>query len=579
MKNNTDAIKNPQKISSYFRLEKLSLAVVTVSGLIYNVGMAAQPWFEGQLAQRLYDVEKGKKTFQSMLILAAVYAAVILFVQLMRALKRFYVRRFANNTNKNMRHILYCNLVGRSTAEVKSESVGALMTKAVADVDACAEGMRKFTTEVFDTGVVLISYTFMLFYYDYRLALICCIFPIFAYVFADRMKKTVSECTASYRKSAENLNGATLERVSGAVSFRSFGVEEKMNERYERRLDNYEKSAMRANVWENAMAPLYLIVSMLGVIPIIFFGAKNVSGGGWSTWNIASFTAFLSTFARLALKSSKAAKLFNSVQKAKISWQRIKPLMSKPAEFSEVSKVPRVADFTAENLAFSYPDGKKIFTGLSFSAHRGEIIGITGEIASGKSTLGKILLYEYEYGGSIKLDGRELRTLKNSEYISYMGHNAELMSGSVEENIALGDKIDTERYLKDVSLFSEIEKMPRKSLTAVGSGGVGLSGGQAARVALARVLAHKRSVIVLDDPFSAVDAESEDEIIKNIKRECASEIVFIISHRLKHFPEFDKVIFLENGSLKCAPHETLYKENTHYARIFDEQSEGKKDEE
>lgn len=161
--------QEPDRIHSYFKTEKWTLVLVAVSGILYNTGMVAGPWFEGQLAQCLYDMIGGNKVFSDMLILTAAYVATILFVQAMRYVKRFYVRRFGNNVNRSMKRVLYSGLVHKSKSKMECESVGSLMTKAISDVDACSEGMRKFTTEIFDTGVVMIAYLTMLYVYDWRL--------------------------------------------------------------------------------------------------------------------------------------------------------------------------------------------------------------------------------------------------------------------------------------------------------------------------------------------------------------------------------------------------------------------------
>ena len=148
----------PDRIGSYFRMEWLSLALVTASGLIYNVGLLATPWFEGRLAQCLADILGGNETAAQMAVLVLVYIAVTLLVQAARFIKRFYVRRFANNINRRMKGVLYANLVRQSRAALEQEGAGELMTKAISDVDDCVEGMRKFTTEIFDTGVALAGY-------------------------------------------------------------------------------------------------------------------------------------------------------------------------------------------------------------------------------------------------------------------------------------------------------------------------------------------------------------------------------------------------------------------------------------
>ena len=136
----------PNKISSYFRAEWLSLTFVTLSGLFYNVGLLATPWFEGRLAQCLTDILGGYQTAGAMATLVLAYLAVTLAVQGARFIKRFYVRRFANNINRRMKGILYANLVRESRTSLEKEGAGELMTKAISDVDDCVEGMRKFTT-------------------------------------------------------------------------------------------------------------------------------------------------------------------------------------------------------------------------------------------------------------------------------------------------------------------------------------------------------------------------------------------------------------------------------------------------
>ena len=106
-----------------------------------------------------------------------------------------------------------------------------------------------------------------------------------------------------------------------------FGCEKERQEAYEADLAAYEKSAIKANIWNTAMPPVYRVISMAGLLFILCFGQKNVLGTGWKSWSIAAFTTFLACFVKLSVKSSSAAKLFNAVHKAQVSWNRIKPLM------------------------------------------------------------------------------------------------------------------------------------------------------------------------------------------------------------------------------------------------------------
>lgn len=576
MSQNTSGLRRADCILSYFAQEKKPLLIVTVTGILYNVGLAAGPLLEGQLVQCLLEILQGLAQWPSMLAAAALYVAVTLFVQGMRYLKRFYVRRFANDVNRRMKRVLYNSLVHTPKPELERESVGGMMTRAIADVDACAEGMRKFTTEVFDTGVAMAAYLALLLFYDWRLALLVSLFPPAALFLAEHMKKPVARCAAAYKESAGKLSGATLDRVSGAMTYRVFGLEETRNADYEVRLADYEKQAVAANLWENTMPPLYRILSMLGTVPILWLGARNVQGAGWMSWDIAAFTAFLTCYAKLAVKTSKAAKLFNSVQKAQVSWKRVKPLLQPLQAVSALPPAPS-AELAVSGLSFSYPGGRRVFSGVSFSARPGQIIGVTGPVACGKSTLGKVFLCETPYGGSIRFGGRELSALSPAEHsavVGYLGHQPELLRASIAENILLGADGDAAPWLEAVCLDHEVSAMPAGAQTLVGDGGAGLSGGQQSRLALARTLCHRRPLLILDDPFSAVDQGTEQEILTHLRQLAGESVVLLISHRLTRFPTFDQVLWMEHGQVKSGTHAALMASCPEYARLYQAQAEG-----
>ena len=566
----------PDSIAAYFRLEWLPLTLITLSGLAYNVGLLAGPWFEGRLAQCLADILGGNETAAAMMALAAGYILVTLLVQAARFVKRFYVRRFANNINRRMKGVLYANLVRQSRGALEKQGAGELMTKAISDVDDCAEGIRKFTTEVFDTGVALAGYIVMLFAYDRHLALLCMIFPPISYICAEKMKKPVQRAGAAYKKAAAALSAATLDRAKNAVTYRVYGCEDAQEARYEAALDGYEQAAVRANVWQAALPPLYLAASNLSVLFILWFGAKNVLGTGWRAWDIAAFTTFLSCFMKTAVKSSKAAKLFNAVQRAEVSWKRIKPMMKTPRALEPLA-IPAAQRVEVSGLSFCYDGGAPIFEGVSFSAQPDDIIGVTGPVACGKSTLGRVFLGERPYGGSVCIGGRELSELSPREAAStvgYLGHDPELWNDTVEENVLCGEAGDAMRFLALTALDGEVRAMEQGLQTVVGSGGVRLSGGQAQRLALARTLAHPRPVLVLDDPFSALDRRTEDEVFARLKACAQDRVVILISHRLYHFPELRQIVFMQDGKADVGTHEALCASVPAYRALYESQTGG-----
>lgn len=559
------------RILSYFKEEWKVLLIITVSGFIYNLGLLFGPWFEGKMAGCLIDILAKNAVYKDMLILVIAYVISIGVVQVSRYIKRFYVRRFANNVNRRMKKILYGTLVLKSRTELEGEGMGDIMTKAILDVDDCAEGMRKFTTEIFDTGVALAAYAGMLLVYDVRLALIAMIFPPISYIIAEKMKVIVQKTGSAYKKQSGILSNATLDRASNAITYRVYGREADRKNAYEDNLAEYEKSAIYANIWNSSLTPLYRIISMMGILFILYFGSRNVLGTGWRTWDIAAFTTFLACFIKLSDKSSKAAKLFNAIHKAQVSWKRIKPLMVIQTKDTDC-KNQTSGRLDVQNLSFTYPDGKNVYNGISFTAEPGQIIGVTGPVASGKSTFGRTFLCEYPYEGSIRYNGCELKNAADnvrSGIISYLGHDSELFNDSVRNNVLLGDDYDVFEYLRAVCMDKEVEAMEQGADTIIGSEGIRLSGGQAQRIALARTLCHKKPVLVLDDPFSALDRNTEEQIYKKLKDMASDNIVILMSHRLYMFPKMDKVIWMDAGKANVGTHKELMLECPGYRKMYE----------
>ena len=575
--NRKSAEFQPNRVLSYFKAEWRALLIVTVSGLIYNIGLLTEPWFEGTMTGYLVEILKGTGQFSGMLMLVISFAVVTAVVQVSRYVKRFYVRRFANNVNRRMKETLYGSLVKKSRASLREEGEGNIMTKAILDVDDCVEGMRKFTTEIFDTGVALTAYLCMLLWYDWRLTILCMLFPPISYVTAEKMKKVIQKAGAAYKEQSGRLSTATLDRAENAMTYRVFGLEKKRQAVYEENLTSYEKAAVKANIWNAAMPPIYRIISMAGVFFILYFGQKNVLGTGWQAWSIASFTTFLVCFLKLSVKSSSAAKLFNAVHKAQVSWNRIKPLLPQEEENEadevKVKETP-VEALKVKHLSFTYPDGKKILDDISFSAKKGQIIGITGAVACGKSTLGKAFLCEYPYEGHITVDGAELQNMEQSVrtgIVGYLGHDPELFNDSVENNVLLGDSKNSDTYLNAACMKQEVAEMTDGKNTLIGSGGAYLSGGQAKRLAFARTLCHDKPILILDDPFSALDKNTEKQAFVNLQALAKDSIVLLISHRLYLFPEMDGVIWMEDGKAVTGTHEELLKIVPEYENLYTSQ--------
>ncbi len=560
-------IKDPAHLVNYWLREKKAVAIIVISGLLYNIGLLIGPVWQGKLIDAIAD----KEALKGVISLAVLFVLIIAGVQIARYFKRFYVRRFANRTNAVMRFMIYNNIIHKNERELQSENLGSLMTKSISDVDACVEGMRKFTTEIFDTGVALAGYLVTLFYYDVKITILAGIFTPVAMLIAEKLKKLIYRYTSSYRKAASELSGVTYDRIENAMLYRINGREEANTQAYRRQLKNYEKKAVTANVWENAMQPIYNVIAMTGVLIVICLGSSNITDGKWT---IGMFSSYITLFAAMALKASKTAKLFNSVQKAAVSWARIKPYFQEYQTIADnTQSVDTKVKLKISGLEFGYPDSRTIFTNLDLEAGSGDIIGVTGPVACGKSTFGKLFLGEYpDYGGQIQINGKDLKDMgmsERSDLIAYQGHSAQLMSDTIYNNITIGDEGNVDQVIRMVCFEEDLRSMPEGLSTIVGNGGIRLSGGQQARIALARTLYHRRKIMVLDDPMAAVDPATEKKIMQNLKEYYKDSIMILISHRLAVFPQMDQILLMtQQGKCLCGSHEELSAGSALYRELY-----------
>lgn len=562
-----EPMKQPNKIINYWKKEKFIVACIIIFGLSFNSATVLGPIYQG----KLIDAIVSGSDLSSVVKLVITFVSIIGAIQILRYFKRFYIRRFANRTSSTMRLMIYNNIIHKSTSELDDENTGNLMARVISDVDLCVEGMRKFTTEIFDTGVLMASYLISLLVYDVKITLLSIVFIPIAMVLAEKLKSIIYKYSIAFRKKSSEMTDITYETIENALLYRINGLGAQNWAKYNVDLEDLQNKAIKANILENSMQPIYNVIAMLGVITVIYLGGTKVIGG---VWKVGVFSTYIIMFTAMANKASKAAKLFNSVQKSQVSWKRIKPYLSEYQSKPTTSSINRIdSRLSIEKLSFCYPAGNdKIIEKISFEAKQGQIIGITGSIASGKSTLGLALLGLYPYIGSIKIDGKELKNYteyESSQMISYLGHKPQLLSDTIYNNITLGNKQDITSVLQDVCIDTELAAMPEGENTLVGNSGIRLSGGQQARIALARALINKNKIIILDDPFSAVDMKTEGNIIENLKNNYKDSIIILISHRLAVFSKINQIVLLNcDKSSEYGTHNELMKSSELYATIF-----------
>lgn len=560
-------VSKPDRVINYWLKEKYIVVCIILFGLIFNISMILGPIYQGKLIDSMVAGDKLTATIK----LVIAFISFIVMTQVFRYFKRYYIRRFANSTSATMRLMIYNNIMHKDITQLRQEHTGDLMTKAISDVELCVEGMRKFTTEIFDTGVLMLSYIITLLVYDVKITIYSITFVPIAMFLAKKLKSIIYKYSTSYRKKSSEVTGITYDLIDNAMFYRVNGVDKDNLSKYGDHLIDLQNKAVKANILENSMQPIYNVIAMAGSLIVIYMcGTKVING----VWTIGMFSTYIAIFIAMAGKASKASKLFNSIQKSQISWKRIKPYLSEYKSNQKSGNMNTLmTKVTVHDFSFRYQkDANPIVSNINFEGKQGEIIGITGPIASGKSTLGMALTGMYQYLGSIRIDGKELKDYseyERSQMIAFLGHKPELLSDTIYNNITLGQQIDITEVLKDVCFDADLNSMPEGYHTVVGNGGIRLSGGQQARIALARALLHKRKIIILDDPFSAVDMQTERIIIEKLREHYKESLIILISHRLAIFKDIDRILIIHNDKeVEVGTHVELMSASSLYSSIY-----------
>jgi len=233
-------------------------------------------------------------------------------------------------------------------------------------------------------------------------------------------------------------------------------------------------------------------------------------------------------------------------------------------------------------VAFTYPDtGIKAIKHLDFKLEPGQKLAIIGRTGSGKTTVADLLVRMYDVTtGSIRLDGKDIREMDLANLrrrIGYVPQDVFLFSDTIHNNIAFGrqdeaERTEVESFAKHAAVYEDIKGLTLGFDTMVGERGVTLSGGQKQRVSIARALIKQPDIVILDDCLSAVDTNTEQQILGYFNTALADKTSIIITHRIYSLLKFDKIIVLEDGEIaEEGTHEELLANNGYYAEIFERQ--------
>ena len=477
-----------------------------------------------------------------------------------------------------IRRAVFCHVQSLSTEFFDRTGTGELMSRIKDDVDHIWDGLTYvgmlMIEVIIHTSIVL----FCMYSLNWKLAILPTIGMAASAVIAIYMEHRLDSVYESISEENATLNTVAEENLAGVRTVKAFAREKyeigkflSHNQRY------YELNMEQSNIFVK-YHPYISLISKILPISVLLFGGVQVMQGEFTLGELSAFFAYSNN---IVWPMEMLGWLTNSLSYAVASNRRIQKLYEeRPAVKDPEAPVvldPVKGQITFEHVSFHKADQHEILHDISFTVKPGKTVGIMGTTGAGKSSLIYLLQRLYDVtDGAIYLDGVNIKDLSLHQLrgsMSFVMQDVFLFSDTILENVKLGKKDTlTLSSIKEASRRAQassfIEKMESQYDTVIGERGIGLSGGQKQRITIARALARKAPVLVLDDSTSALDMETE-QCIHDTLRELKDVTKIIIGHRISAVCHADEILILENGQIvERGTHDELLAKKGHYYQTF-----------
>lgn len=478
-----------------------------------------------------------------------------------------------------LRRELYHHINTLSHKEVDEFGTPSLITRLTSDINQLQVAVAMLIRLVVRAPFLVIGSTIMAFMIDAKLALIfVLVIPLVAVVMWLVTTRTIP-FFKSIQKKLDKTSLITRENLVGARAVRAFSKQEYEQERFKDNAEDIEKAAVRAGKISALLSPVNAIILNLAIVAIIWFGGLSVNVGDLTQGQVIALVNYMN---QILLALVVVANLVVIFTKSAACAARVNEVLdTKPSiEGKETTKGnvdPSAPAVRFDNVSFSYHDNSEYaLEDISFTAGKGQTIGIIGGTGSGKSTLVNLIPRFYDTSkGAVSVCGADVRNYNLGDLrkkIAVVPQKAVLFSGTIRENMKWGgDNITDEqiwRALKISQAYEFVERLDKGLDHEILQGGKNLSGGQKQRLTIARAIAADPEILILDDSASALDFATDAKLRTAIKENCTNMTVFLISQRANTVKNADRIIVLDDGKMVgTGTHKELLQTCTDYCQI------------
>lgn len=382
------------------------------------------------------------------------------------------------------------------------------------------------------------------------------------------------------QKSQSRLSTFVQEAFSGIRVLKSFTREQESLSGFTNESNQYKHQSIKLTKVEALFFPLIMALIGVSTVLTVYVCSVEVLNGRLTIGNMAEFIIYVNL---LTWPVTFLGWTSSQVKRAEASQKRINEFLKEKTDIISEKNLKReiVGKVEFKNVGFIYPDtGIKALKNISFTIEPGESLGIIGTTGSGKSTISNLVSRLYDASsGEVLIDGvpiKEYELVLLRKQLGTVPQDVFLFSDTISNNIGFGlDEMDEEKIIqaaKDADVYDNVQAFPQGFATRIGERGITLSGGQKQRVSIARAVARKPKILILDDALSAVDTKTENNILTSLKKIMQGRTTIIISHRVSSAKLANKIIVLDDGAIvEQGTHDSLLAQEGVYKELFEKQ--------